>query len=125
MTVKGGDSPGPFVRPDARTGRVPGVDPATGKRDPSRDSVHLYEITTMTSFIDGSPTMTTHKQQQAVWTIERVLAAFPGAKVHYTFISQGEPDDATKRLIQQIVTGLPTADQARFSVKWIAIGWKR
>ena len=118
---KGGDI-GPFVRPDVRTTLVPGVDPTTGRRDPSRDSVHLYEITTMTNFIDGNKKMATHKQEQAIWTINRVLEAYPDAKVHYTFISPGEPDPSTRALIQRIVTGLDAPDRARFTVTWRAIG---
>ena len=125
MTIRKGGDIGPFVRPDVRTTLVPGVDPLTGKHDPSRDSVHLYEITTMTSFVDGNKVMTRHKQQQAIWTIDRVLNAYRGAKVHYTFISPGYPDEATRTLIQQIITGLPAPDAARFTVTWRTIGYTR
>lgn len=79
----------------------------------------------MTSFIDGNKMMATHKQGQAIWTIERFLKAYPGARVHYTFISPGEPDPATRALIQRIATGLDAPDQARFTVTWRTIGYTR
>ena len=123
MAIRKGGDVGPFVRPDLRTTLVPGIDPTTRKADPSRDSVHLYEITTMTSFVDGTEKMTKHKQDQAIWTIQRVLAAYPGAQVHYTFIAPDLPDPATQALIQKIVTGLTVADQSRFTVTWRAIGF--
>lgn len=125
MAIRKGDDVGPFVRPDARTGLVPGVDPVTGEADPSRDSVHLYEITTMLSFVEGNKKMAIHKQEQATWTIQRVLAAFPNAQAHYTFIAPTEPDNATRAVIERIVAGLSAIEQARLTITWRSVGWDR
>jgi hypothetical protein len=124
MAMRKGESVGPFVRPDVRA-FVPGIDPVTGKAAPSRDEVHIFEITTVLDFIEGNQIMAKHKQQQAYWTIDRALAAFPTARLTYTFIAPGRPTPDTRKLLQRIVAGRTEADQSRIKFVWRIVKWRR
>jgi hypothetical protein len=122
--LKGGDGK-EFVVPDVRTGRVPGVDPVTGKRDAARDAVHIYEITTMTDFVGGDPVMAEHKQTQLFNTLNQALneSAFPGAHVHYTIVSPGKPTQSTLEVIEHTISRIGgTKDTSRLTLRWMPIG---
>jgi hypothetical protein len=122
--LKGGEGKG-FVVPDVRTDLVPGVDPVTGKRDPARDAVHIYEITTMNDFVGGNPKMALHKQTQLFNTLSQALdeSAFPTAHVQYTIVSPEKPTDSTLRAIEDTIDRIGgTKDTSRLTLRWMPIG---